>query len=257
MPVKTPLPFAAAIAVATVFAATSARADDAAPEKAACVAQLDQAQSLQSSNKLKAARASLVSCSNEACPDLVREDCARSLVSLDAAMPSAVFSAVAETGDITDVRVILDGELATERLDGKSIALDPGEHVARFVRAGRPPVEIRFVAREGEKNRLVSATFGVPRSLAPAPVQLEGRKRSPLVPLLLAGTGVAALGAGLGFRLNADATADDMRRTCAPACDQGARDSLSEKLALSNVSLAIGLGALAASGVVWLVDSNR
>lgn len=247
----------ALFALAAMLAAGSARADGDAPDKAACVAQLDNAQSLQSGKKLRDARASLVTCSNDACPDVVREDCARSLVALDANMPSAVFSAVAETGDITDVRLVLDGELASERLDGKAVSVDPGEHVARFIRAGRAPVEVRFVAREGEKNRLVSASFGAPRSLAPVPVKVEGTRRSPVLPLLLAGTGVAALGAGLGFRLEADADADDMRRTCAPACDQGARDSLSEKLTVSNVSLAIGLGALAASGIVWLVDSNR
>jgi len=249
--------FSLALALATTLATATAHAEGDALDKAACVASLDRAQSLQGTKKLREARSSLVACSSEACPGLVREDCARSLVSLDGAMPSAVFSAVAETGDVTDVRVLLDGDLVTERLDGKSISVDPGEHVARFVRGGRQPIEVRFVAREGEKNRLVAATFGAPRSLAPTPVRVEGQRRSAVVPLILAGTGVAALGAGLGFRLKADADADDMRRTCAPSCDPSARDSLSEKLALSNVSLAIGLGALAASGIVWLVDSNR
>jgi hypothetical protein len=247
-----------AIALTALAAAAPAYADDdATSSKAACVAQLDKAQALQSIKKLKDARASFLACSSDACPDLVREDCARSLVGVDATMPSAVFSAVAETGDITDVRVLLDGDLATDHLDGVAFTVDPGEHVARFIRAGRQPIEVRFVAREGEKNRLVSATFGVPRSLAPTPAKIEGQRRSLVLPLVLAGTGVAALGAGLGLRLKADADADDMRRTCAPACDPSARDALSEKLALSNASLAIGLGALAASGVVWLIDSNR
>jgi hypothetical protein len=246
-----------ALALAVGLTASTARAEgDAASDKAACVTLLDRAQSLQSGRKLRDARASYLACSNDACPELVREDCARSLVALDATLPSAVFSAVAETGDITDVRVAVDGETVSERLDGRSFSVDPGEHVARFLRAGRTPVEVRFVAREGEKNRQVSAVFGVPRVLAATPAKAEGKK-APVVPLLLAGTGALALGGALGFRLSADSDAADLRRTCAPACDAASRDALSDKLAYSNVSLAIGLGALAASGIVWLIDSNR
>jgi hypothetical protein len=247
---------ALALATASTLAASPALAEGDADGKAACVATLDRAQALQSARKLRDARVSFLSCSSDACPELVREDCARSVAAVDGAMPSAVFSAQGEAGDLLDVRLVVDGEHVSDRLDGRAVSLDPGEHVARFVRVGRAPVEIAFVAREGEKNRHVSASFGVPRVLAPAPARIEG-KRSPVVPLLLAGTGALALGGALGLRLGADADADRLSRTCAPACDPAARDALSDKLVYSNVSLAIGLGALAASGVVWLIDQKH
>jgi hypothetical protein len=48
-----------------------------------------------------------------------------------------------------------------------------------------------------------------------------------------------------------------MRDACAPACDPAERDALSDKLVMSNVSLGIGIGALAVSAVAWLIDSRR
>jgi hypothetical protein len=246
-------------AVALVAAASPARADDAAsrPDKAACVAAHERAQSLHSTQKLRAAREAFLVCSSEVCPEILREDCARSIADLDATTPSVVFSATAEGGDVVDARVLLDGELVAERLDGRALAIDPGAHTARFLRAGRPPMEVQFVARAGEKNRAVSAAFARPRaSSSPARVEAEGR-RAPVLPILLGSAGVVALGGGLAFRLSADAAAEDMRRSCAPSCDGSARDALGDKIVASNVSFAVGGFALAVAAVTWLVDSNR
>lgn len=243
---------------AGVFYAAPAAADDAHPDKATCVAKLDEAQSLSSEKRLKDARSSLVVCSSEACPDVVREDCARTLVELESSMPTAVFAATLDGADVDDVKISIDGEPVSERLDGKAVAIDPGAHTARFLRAGRAAVEVRFLAREGEKNRLVSAVLGTPRAPAPekAPLHLEGQKRSWTLPLVLAGTGALAIGGGIGLRLSADAKADDLRSSCAPTCDAAARDQLSDRIVMSNVSLAIGIGALAAATIVWLVDNH-
>lgn len=243
--------------VAVLAVAAPARAEGrSTQDKAACVAAHERAQSMQSTQKWRAARESWLACSSEACPDVLREDCARSLGELDAAMPSAVFSATAESGDVVDVRVVLDGELAAERLDGRAVTIDPGAHTARFLRAGRPPLEVKFVARSGEKNRAVNAPFAPPRALAQVAPKVEGR-RTPVLPLVLGGAGVLALGGGLAFRLSADASADDMRNSCAPQCDPGARAALSDKLVASNVSLAVGAVALAAAAVTWLLDSKH
>jgi hypothetical protein len=250
-----------AIVSSFVLASASASADavsDASSAKAACVASLDKAQSQQSAHKLRDARGSYMTCSSEMCPAVVREDCARSLVELEGTMPTAVFAATLDGADIDDVRVVLDGDTVAEKLDGRSIAVDPGAHVARFIRDGRPTVEVKFTAREGEKNRQVTGAFGVvPGQKSAAPIKTENGKRFPILPVVLAGTGTIALGSALALRLSADSTADDLRRSCAPTCDAGARDSLSDKLVMSNVSLAIGVGAIAVAAVAWLVDSKH
>jgi hypothetical protein len=251
-----------AIGVGLTFLSLTARADKASEKKAleekkqVCVAQLDKAQSLQSSHKLVEARETYLACSTDACPDLVREDCAKTLASLDGTMPSAVFSAQAESGEVTDVRVLVDGHLVSEKIDGKALVLNPGEHTARFIKVGRLPVEVSFVAREGEKNHSVLASFGTPPKPETAK-KLEGGKHVPILPIILGGVGLAAVGGGFAFRLSADADARDLRDSCAPACSGSSRDSLSNKLVMSNVSFVAGGVLLAASAIAWIVDSNR
>lgn len=242
----------AAAAVAT-GAAPSAQLRSA--PKAECVGHLDQAQSLQTARKLREARASYVSCSAVTCPELVREDCSRSLVELDAAMPSVVFSARVDGHDVTDARVLLDGEAIASALDGHAVTLDPGAHVVRFERAGGGVSEVRIVAREGEKNRAVGAAF-VSSTPAEKP-KLESGRSFPILPVVLGGTGLLALGGSFYVRLNADSQADHLRSSCAPSCDQASRDALSDKLVVANVALGVGVGFIALAAATWLFDPRH
>jgi hypothetical protein len=219
------------------------------------VASLDRAQSLQSAQRLNDARGEYLACSAESCPEMLREDCARSLLALELAMPTLVFSAEVDGHDASDVTVYLDGEILGSALLGRAIVTDPGVHVVRFVRRGSAPFETKVVAREGEKNRLVRASFASPLP-AIKPAKAEG-KRTHVLPLMLGGTGVVALGSALALRLTADARARELRATCAPACDPSERAALSDKLVLSNVALGVGIGALALAAATWIFDSKR
>jgi hypothetical protein len=252
-----------AASLVVVLASATAAADEAAtPEstsaapKAECIAQLDHAQSLQSARKLREARASYLACSAGSCPELLREDCARSLVDLDATIPSVVFSARADGHDVTDGRVLLDGEAVSSALDGHAVTLDPGTHVVRFERAGGGVSEMRIVAREGEKNRSVSATF-MSSTPEPEKPKVESGRGFPVLPVILGGTGLLALGGSLYVRLNADSQADQLRGSCAPSCDQSSRDALSDKLVVANVALGVGIGAIALAAATWLFDPRH
>jgi len=245
-------------ATGTGETAATPRAGDASVtvDKAECVRSLDRAQSLQSQRKLRAARASYLACSAPSCPDLVREDCTRSLVGLDAAMPTVVFSARDGAHDVADVRVLLDGEAVSSALDGHAVAIDPGNHVARFERLGGGAMDVRLVAREGEKNRAVNASFGATAATSPGATRAEGG-RFPVVPVILGGTGLLSLASSFYLRMDANATADEAQRTCAPTCDPSIRDSLSDKLVVANVALGVGLGALALAAATWLFDPRH
>jgi hypothetical protein len=256
----------AALAAAALLASATAGAQEApaatpaqdsvtSAPKAECVGQLDRAQSLQTARKLREARASYLACSAPACPELVREDCSKSLVELDATIPTIVFSARADGHDVTDARVLLDGEAVSTALDGHSVALDPGNHVARFERTGGGVFETRLVAREGEKNRPVSANF---TTTTPAEKpKTESGRGFPVLPVILGGTGLLALGGSFYVRLNADADADHLRNSCAPSCDQSSRDALSDKLVVANVALGVGIGAIALAAATWLFDPRH
>jgi hypothetical protein len=257
----------AALGIAAVLVSAAAGAEEASvaspatatdsaatAPKVECVSQLDRAQSLQTARKMRDARTSYLACSAPSCPELVREDCSRSLVALDAALPTVVFSARADGHDVSDARVLLDGEAVSSALDGHAVALDPGSHVVRFERTGGGVSEVRLVAREGEKNRPVSASF-VSATPAEKPKMESGR--FPVLPVILGGTGLLALGGSFYVRLNADSDADRLRSSCAPSCDQSSRDALSDKLVVANVALGVGVGALALAAATWLFDPRH
>ena len=224
-------------------------------EKAECVSHLDRAQLLQSARKLREARAHYLSCSAAACPELVRDDCSKSLVELDASMPTVVFSARADGHDVGDARVLLDGEAVASALDGHPVQLEPGNHVARFERTGGGAVEIKLVAREGEKNRAVTATFATDVKEKPAVKQESGR--FPVLPVVLGSAGLLSVGGSIWLRVDAGNDADRLRASCAPACDSAARDGLSDKLVVANVALGAGIGLVALAAATWLFDPHR
>ncbi len=252
------LPLLAALSVGALVAISapaSAQPEsrETAARKAACVAAHDRASSLSSVRRLKAARAELVSCSADTCPDVVREDCARSLLVLDTQLPTIVLGAQVDGHDVSDARIVLDGEAITPA-PGRSFPLDPGQHLAQFEQGGNR-VEVKFVAREGEKNRLVTGQFVSKLPVPVVPTRERGEaRRLPVLPILLAGTGAVALGGGLFLRLRADSDAADLKSTCAPLCDPHQRDALSDQLVLSNVAIGLGAGALALAAATYLLD---
>jgi hypothetical protein len=224
------------------------------PDKAACVAALDKAQASRAGRKLLEARASYVTCSHEACPDMVRDDCSKGLREVDEALPTLVLSASVDGRDATDAKVMLDGERLSGGLDGRAISVDPGPHVARFERPGSGPVEVKVVAREGEKNRLVTGTFVLLRAEAPL-VKREGSS-FPVVPVAFAATGALALGGAFLMHLDMTDRANELGNACAPRCSQSDRDALSDRLVLRNVSLGVGIGALVVAAVTYVVASS-
>lgn len=229
-------------------------AADGAP--AACIAAHEHGQAARASRKLVDARASFVACAREGCPDVVRDHCVKALREVDAALPSIVLSATVDGKDATDVNVLLDGERVESGLDGRALVVDPGPHVARFERNGRGRADVSIVAREGEKNRLVVGTFVAPAS-ATAPTVLREGATFPWVPVSLAGAGVLALGTAFVVHLDMTADAGNLQSSCAPRCAESDRDALSDQLAARNVSLGIGVGALALAAVTYFAGRGR
>lgn len=243
-------------------------------DKAACIASVDRAQKRESQKLLVSARADFVACASDACPAAIREDCARSLLAVDAALPTVVFSALGDSGgDATDVSVTIDGVLVLSQLDGKALAIDPGPHTVRFDRKSGQSMETQVLAREGEKARVIQISFkrdepagatvpaASPVPMAPAPVPKSDlpkeRAPAPIIPVGLGVLGTVGLGTALVLRLNATSEADNLRNTCAPACDASARDALSDRIGLSNVVLGLGLSMLAGAAVTWLLTPGR
>ena len=141
-------------------------AEDAAPAdasgKLACIAADTDGQALRLKGELRAARRRLKGCSEEACPRMVRDDCLERIRELTRAQPWVIFDATNGHGRVLrTVQVFLDNRLLTERLDGRPIGVDPGDHTFTFRALGRLGGELKLTLREGawEQHSVVLKTF--------------------------------------------------------------------------------------------------
>lgn len=213
-------------------------------DKQECLTAHEAAQHLRTEGKLRAARESLLICSAEACPSLVKLDCTQWLPEVERDLPTIIVRAKDYAGaDVAAARVELDGALVAKSLDGKPIAVDPGTHTVKVV--GAVAIEQQVVIAAGEKNRIVEVTFPNDKP-PPAPAA-----RSPL-PWILGGVGVVGIAGFAALGLSARSRLNELRDTCAPNCDPGERRGIQTRLVLADVSLAIGVVSLSVATYLFL-----
>jgi hypothetical protein len=150
----------------------------------ACLDGADEGQKLRDSGAYLEARERFIACAADECPGEVRKGCIGWLGELDKLIPTVVFGARAHDKEVSDVRVTIDGVVAAERIDGKPVALDPGEHHFRFERAGDAEVDQTAVLMAGEKERPITVRFGtelpsLPPSLPAGQSPATGEARAP------------------------------------------------------------------------------
>ena len=247
------------VAIGFLFYAHPALAD----VKADCLAAYEKAQVEKKEAHLTTARELLLVCAQDACPAVVKKDCTPWLAEVDQALPTVLL--VAKGKDLVDVKVTVDGKFFMTALDGLAKPLDPGKHVLRF-EAGKDSAEETIVLREGEKRRTISVTIA-PKAEAPAsppavtPPVTEPPPEPPSsggskIPAIGVGVlGLAAIGVGVVVGMGAKSDADDLRTTCAPNCSQDKIDDVESKLLVSDIGLGVGVVAIAAAAVLWIVAS--
>jgi len=251
----------AALSLAGAFAALAIPRSASADEVATCVKASEQGQQLRDDGKYKRAQEQFMVCARDVCPSIVRQDCAEWLGSLDKSMPSVVISAKDGTGrDLSDVKVTVDGQPFTDKLDGKPMPLDPGEHTLHYETAGAPPVDDRIVMHAGEKNRQITVRLGAPVApppVTPPPPPPDAPSKSggiPTAAIVVGAIGVVAIGSFAFFGITGKSDVSDLRDTCAPNCQQSQVDSARSKLIVADISLGVGVVALGVA--TWMVISN-
>jgi hypothetical protein len=179
------------ILAALVTLSAAAHADSST-----CAAQSERAQQDRSDGHLKSARSEFKACAATECPAVVRADCERSYVDVDRALPSIVVIARSGSRDVTDVRLVVDDEVAATGLDGNAISIDPGAHRVRLeTRDGRVLVTHDLVAHAAEKNRVLELAIPTSES-APVEAQEDVRHHG-AGPWIVFGVGVAAAVGGV------------------------------------------------------------
>ncbi len=237
----------------------------------ACLHAHEQSQRLRLQGKLRAARAELITCSQNVCPRMVRTECSKWIVEVDAVLPSVVIAGRGPEGqDVSDVRVSVDGQVATERLDGKELSVDPGPHKFRFERAPSAPIEQDVIIREGEKARPLVADFrkqvpaspasqassasapGESSSSAPAREEPPRSRPVPTLVYVLGGVGVAAVGGFAAFAISGYSQEQSLQSTCSPNCSKSDTDAIKRKYLYGDILLGVGVVSLGVATVLFL-----
>ncbi len=251
------------VVVVLVLVAVVWSADARADLRDECASASERGQQFRAQGKLVEARVQLLGCSRQACPVVVKDDCERMLSQVDASLPSIVVTAKdPDSNDAIMVRVLVDGTLVRERLDGLGITLNPGVHDLRFELAGSKPQSMHVLVPEAQKNRPVAVAFeslipgahGVRSATeGPGSVALPAARRASPLAYVLSGVGVAGLGAFAYFQVRAVADSNHLRTTCAPRCSQSEVDGVSNDVVAAHVSLVGGLVAGALATTLFIV----
>jgi len=206
----------------------------------ACLSSYESAQRLRLETKLRAAKAALVTCARAECPDVLRRDCSRWLGEVEKSLPSVVVAARRGATDVTEVRVVIDGDIVAESLDGSAITLDPGKHAFRFELDGAPAVERSLLIVAGEKDRAIEVSFEAPADAK------QTAAPSALPVYALGALGVVALGSFAYFGLSSHAKREDLA-ACKGHCPEDDVDEVRREQLVADVSLGVGLVALGAA----------
>lgn len=211
-----------------------------ADEKDACADAHIQGQTSRRDGKLLDAKERFSQCADESCPELVRKDCTTWAAELTNSIPSVVIESRDEDGhEAVDVSLSIDGTPRGERLDGRAIELDPGNHVIRIQLANGKSTEERVMVHEGERVRRVTVRF--PLRARSKPEKLPPRKANvpSALPFVFGGVAVLALGSFGTFALLGKQKQNELDE-CRPDCSQGDVDSMRTRYAIGDISLAVG-----------------
>jgi hypothetical protein len=234
--------------------------DSRAEVAAQCANSFENAQVFRKKGQFSASRKELSVCMRD-CPGEIQRQCRQWFDDLDAVMPSIIIQAQANGNEQSDVKVQMDGKALADKLDGKAISMDPGQHVFTFTTSGYPPVTKSIILHEGEQLRVMNVAFERPEDAAESPsapaaspdtVASHATSR-PVPPLIYVLGGVAVVG-GIGFAalgITADNERSKFEITCSPRCPYDDVRALHSKLIMADVSLGVGIAALTAGAIVW------
>jgi hypothetical protein len=246
------------IAAVLALCALCSVAPDATAGKKECAKAYVEAQKLKKDSAFLKARQQLIVCAKDECMAAVKKDCLGWLDEVNAAIPSIVIAAKGPDGKETfDVKLSIDGQAVSDKLDVKAIELDPGTHKLVFEYAGQEPVEQEVILRQGERNKEIAVSFAkeAPPAAAPAPTPepdtgptptpTPAKHKPPVLAYVLGGVGVVALGGTAFFWLGSESKKKDLENSgCAPNCAQSDVDAIKQKRLFGDISLGVGAACI-------------
>jgi len=242
-----------ALALLVLGGAATARAES--PSVEACLAANEAGQLAQKAAKYREARKQFSICAQSSCPAAVNQDCARWLDETERAQPTVIIQAREAGGRETSaVSVRIDDEIVAHHLDGRALAVDPGEHAFVFQAGAGQRIEQRHLVRENEKNRIIAVDFStLPRSKpAPttAPTSPDRSRGVPVASWVLGAAGIAAAGVGAYFVVTGKKRETELADSCAPRCPHDDVDAVRFKYWGGGIAIGVGVAAIATAVVI-------
>jgi hypothetical protein len=236
----------------------------------ACVEAVERGQSLRDKVKLIEAKAAFLACASSSCPEIIQRDCAQWVAELEPRIPTVILTASDASGrELVYARVTVDGEPFVDRLDGIARAINPGIHTLRIEPKDGVPLEQLVVIREAEKYQNPHFMLSPSPVAKPAPAPSTGASEAAHVhdavgpssvtaapsawrTGAVASISVAAVAAAsfTGFAIAGTVDVNNLRSSCSPHCPPSSVDAAGHYLQAADVSLAVGVAALAVA--TWL-----
>lgn len=202
--------------------------------------------------RLAGARAAAQRCVST-CSRALAQDCEGWSREIEVRQPTVIF----ECQGCSQARVLDNGAEVAARLDGRSVAVDPGERVFRFELPEGPHVDVSAIINEGDKLRRVVAIAPHSRTSAASdkagPTAREGSVERP-IPWTAVTFGAIGLGAAAGFTtfgLIGKSAEADLRR-CEPNCTNANVDRVTVKYAIADAMLGVSIVSTALAGYFFL-----
>ena len=231
----------------------------AAQPESECVSAYEEGQRARNAQDLTGAREQFRRCAKSDCPPVAQSDCGEWLREVEKQIPTLILSARWSSGaDIVRARVLLDDKVVSERLDGRPLAVNPGEHTLRLEVEGQSS-EQRVVANQGEHDRVVRFTLTAltrppPKRVASPPEPSSGP--GPL-PFALGGVAVLALGGFSYFAIKGRSDVSTLRESCAPYCSQASLDHAKRELLVADILLGTAVVSAGAATYLFLNAEPR
>ncbi len=259
------------LALAALSAAPAVRA--AGPSVTDCLTATETALKLRANHKLRQARKQLLICAEATCPADIRKECVGRVTELNEQIPTIFFGAKDASGaDLSAVKVTMDGEVLTERLEGTPLSINPGEHTFTFEAAGLPPVTRVFLIQQGQKDRRETVAFAAATAApkqAPTPQTVSGtpppampEEKGPgmgtqkVLAIVTGSVGVVGLGLGTAFGVMAMSKKSDAQNAC-PANPCPTQDGVNKwssagsSATISTIGFIVGGVGIAGAAVLW------
>jgi len=236
-------------------------------EKRRCIASSTDGQERRSEGHLLRAHEQFWTCANESCPLVVRQHCVRWLAELDELTPGLIVHALdADGSDRANVTLRIDGKVVRDHLDGLAVRIDPGEHIIRLEDRQDHYQEQNVLAVEGETKRVLRLQLPATPTAATRPELAgartdthstsSGHRSVPTGVWLLGGAGLVLLGGSAYLAVKTASDYQTLKETCAPGCSSAQTRQVRTQIALTDVSLGVGVAALAGATAWWYFSSR-